>query len=268
MNISPTTQPAPPLGITTTPTPFSVEGAISDDPIPTNLAPEVVSILEREDVIYLNQFRITNQQSIGTKLYTHDLNYPLGNTTTTNGYYVQPDNTLGTMRPLVPWKLLPVWFSRQCKITYQLIFEPVKVSDCRVSVDAFFTYDSQDVNVYDKDTFVLDTVEKIIDDPDDPFIFEVPAFYLTNVVNTYNTRANLRYIQPAFIPKTKSTLFMRSPYVPNLMQPDTFVMLVYLKVNVSHANTIAATSRYQRYVPTPDNFLPLPFVFNVETYVA
>jgi hypothetical protein len=263
MNISPTTQPAPPLGITTTPTPFSVEGAISDDPIPANLAPEVISILSKDNLIYLDSFEITNQQSIGDRIYMHNLNYPLGETTSSNGYFSQPSNNLGTFRPLVPWKLMTVWFSRQCKITYQLVFEPIKVSDCRVSIDTFFTYDGQNITDYNKDTFVLDTVEKILDDSDDPFQFEVPAFYLTNIVNTYNTRIKNEYVQPAFIPKTKSFLFIRSPYVPNLMQPDTFKVMVYLRVNVSHATTIAGTGRINRTSPEADNFLPLPFVFNV-----
>lgn len=266
MNISPTTQPAPPMGITTTPTPFSVEGAISDDPIPANLAPEVISILSKQNLIYLDTFEISILDGIGERVYKHNLNYPLGESVPKNGYFDQPNNTIGTFRPLVPWKLMTVWFSRQCKLTYELIFEPVKVSDCRVSIDTFFTYDGQEVINYDKDAFVLDTVEKIIDDSDDPFQFEVPAFYLTNIINTYNTRIANEYIQPPYIPKTKSFLFIRSPYVPNLMQPDSFKMLVYLNINVSHATTIAGTGRVSRIAPDSDNFLPLPFVFNVANF--
>jgi hypothetical protein len=256
---NPTTQPLPPLETTTTPTPLSIEGLLSEQVLEANLEIQETPSLSCKNSLYLGKFRISNSQPIGTQIYSFDASYPLGSSS--NLYYNQPTAD-GVLRQLCPWSLIPVWFSRQCKLDYTLVFQPVKVSDSRVTIDSFYRYTQTRISTYNTDAFVNDTVSNFIDDSDGLITNNIPTYWCTDFVPTRSFRMSGTNIPPSYIPKTFMTTFIRSPYVPTLMHPDSFDVLVYLIPIVSIASTVVASTRVTRTTPSNDNYLPLPYVFN------
>lgn len=256
-----TTQPLPPLGTTTTPTPLSIEGTLTNNMIEGNLATQPIPSLNNKNSLYYGKFTIDDINDIGTKVFEYDAEYPMG--ASNNSYYSQPGND-GLFIFLCPWSLINVWFSRQCKIDFALVFQPVKVSDSRVSLDTLIRYKGESVTTYNIGAFANDTYSHYIDDNDGQFSLMVPAYWNTNFVPTRSVRMLQRNIQPDFIPKTKMTTFIRSPYVPTLMHPNKFDVLVYLIPMVSVASTMVGATRVVRTSPNTDNYLPLPYVFNRE----
>jgi len=255
----PTTQPLPPLGTTTTPTPLSIEGVLANQVEEGNLEKQRIPALTCKNSLYLGKFTITNAQPIGTNVFSFSAEYPLG--AVSNNYYGQPGGD-GVYRQLCPWSLIPTWFSRQCKIDYTLAFQPVKVSDSRVTIDSFYRYSQTPVTSYNTDSFVNDTVSNYIDDSDGLITNTIPTYWPTDFVPTRSFRMAGINQPPSYVPKTRMTTFIRSPYVPTLMHPDSFDVLVYLMPMVSIASTTVASTRVTRAVPSNDNYLPLPYVFN------
>lgn len=254
-----TTQPVAPMAQTTTPTPLSIEGVLSSQILEANLDIQTTPSLTCKNSLYLGKFSINNTNTIGTNIYSFDAAYPLGKTS--NLYYAQPTND-GVLRFLCPWSLIPVWFSRQCKVDYTLIFQPVKISDSRVSIDSFYKYTGTAITTYNTNAFTNDTVSHYIDDGDGLIINNIPAFWPTDFVPTRGLRISGNNIPPSYIPKTVMTTFIRSPYVPTLMHPDSFDILVYLIPKIMIASTMVGATRVRRSVPAADNYLPLPYLFN------
>jgi hypothetical protein len=261
MQVDPTTQPLPPLGQTTTPTPLSVEGILAHNIEPDNLRKQPIPALNAKNSLYYGKYTIDRNDTTGHKFFEHTMEYPLGKAS--NLYYNQPDNT-GNFRFLLTWALIPVFFSRTTKVDFVQIHQPVKVSDCAVSFDVINRYSGKGNINYDTDAFANDTVHFVFDDTDDHFVFLVPTYWATSSVPTRFTRY-VNNIQPAFIPKTVSSFYVRSPYVNNALQPDTFDVLVYLMPIISIASTMVSPTRVVRSVPNLDNFIPLPYVYNRQT---
>jgi len=254
-----TTQPLPPLGTTTTPTPLSIEGTLTNNLVEGDIDPQPIPSLSCKNSLYYGKFEITSSNTVAQRIFEYNMEYPLGETS--NGYYKQPPNN-GVFVFLCPWSLIPVWFSRQAKIDYALVMQPVKISDSRVSVDSIFRYKQEKVTHYTLDAFVHDTFSHYIDDSDGLISMSIPSFWNTNFVPTRFLRLSNTNIPPAFLPKTQMTTFIRSPYVPTLMHPDKFDILVYLIPIVSVASTMVGATRVARSSPNFDNYLPLPYVFN------
>uniref|UniRef100_A0AAU8JQ21 Structural protein 2 n=1 Tax=Chipolycivirus sp. TaxID=2809300 RepID=A0AAU8JQ21_9VIRU len=259
MNPPLTTQPLPPLETTTTPTPLSIEGVLSEQVIEANKEEQSTPSFSCKNSLYLGKFSINNNSLIGTNVYEFDASFPLGKVD--NKYYSQPLNN-GILRMLCPWSLIPVWFSRQCKIDYTLVFQPVKISDSRVSIDSFYRYSELEITTYNTDAFVNDSVSNYIDDGDGLIFNQIPLYWPTDFVPTRAFRMSNQNRPPSFLPKTRMTTFIRSPYVPTLMHPNSFDVLVYLIPMISVAATTVAATRVTRAVPSSDNYLPLPYIFN------
>lgn len=258
MQVDQTTQPLPPLGVSTTPTPLSVEGTTnySDRPDSLNVQKDVLL----KNSIYYGKYSISRDDPTGKVIWKYRTDFPLGEVD--NNYYTQVDS-LGNFRMLLTKPLVNAYFSRSIKIDWVMIHQPVKISDCRVSCDMITRYSgSYSSKPYRTDTFVNDNVQVYFDDMDDHFIFQVPSFWPTSCVATRNTRQSGFNRPPPFVPKTTCEFFIRSPYVNNALQPDTFDVLVYLVPIISHASTIAAQEAIIRYQPDLDDFLPLPYIYN------
>jgi len=255
----PTTQPLPPLETTTTPTPLSIEGVLSEQIMEGNIEQQETPAFSCKNSLYLGKFVITNSQPIGTNIYSFSADYPMG--ISSNNYYGQPQAD-GILRQLCPWSLIPVWFSRQCKVDYILAFQPVKVSDSRVTIDSFYRYTQAPISTYNTDAFVNDSVSNFIDDSDGLITNKIPTYWPTDFVPTRSFRIDGINRPPSYVPKTRMSIFIRSPYVPTLMHPEFFDVLVYLMPLVSIASTTVASTRVTRSLPSNDNYLPLPYVFN------
>jgi hypothetical protein len=258
MQVDPTTQPLPPMGQTTMPTPLSVEGIMSHNIEPDNLVTQSIPAMTQNNSLYYGKYSIDRDQPTGAKFFEYNLEYPLG--VTDNLYYQQPDN-LGNFRMNLTWALLPVYFSRSCKVDFIQVHQPIKVSDCCVSFDVISRYSGKANTNYNTDAFANDTQQAMFDDTDDHFTSLVPSYWATSCVPTRYTRYLNNY-QPAFIPKTVQSFFIRSPYVNNALQPDSFDVLVYLIPIISLSSTMVSPTRVTRTIPTIDNFIPLPYVFN------
>jgi hypothetical protein len=261
MNVDPTTQPLPPMGQTTTPTPLSVEGIMAHNIEPDTLRKQLIPALNNKNSLYYGKYTIDRDQTTKTTFFQYDLQWPLGKVN--NLYYKQPDNN-GNLRMLITWAMFPVYFSRTTKVDFIQVHQPVKVSDCAVSFDVINRYSGKSNENYDTDAFTNDALEGLYDDTDDHFIMLTPSYWATGSVPTRYTRY-LKNIQPAFIPKTVSSYYIRSPYVPNALQPDSFDVLVYIIPIISIASTMVSPTRTIRFVPNADNFIALPYVFNKET---
>lgn len=261
MQVNPTTQPLPPLGQTTTPTPLSVEGIIAHNINPDNLVRQEIPALTNKNSLYYGKYTVDRDNLTGTKFFEHFLEYPLGKTS--NLYYQQADNS-GNLRMNLTWSLLTIYFSRSCKVDFMMVHQPVKVSDCVVSFDVINRYSGKGNDVYNTDAFVNDNVQGMFDDTDAHFEMVIPSFWAVGAVPTRYTRY-VRNIQPSFIPRTVSTFYIRSPYINNAIQPDTFEVLVYLIPIILNSSTMVSPTRVTRTTPNLDNFLPLPYVFNRQT---
>lgn len=260
MEVNPTTQPLPPMGQTTTPTPLSVEGIMSHNINPDNLKRQEIPAMTAKNSLYYGKYTIDRDELTAAKFFEHKMEFPLGGAG--NLYYTQADS-LGNLRINLTWALMPIYFTRSCKVDFMMIHQPVKVSDCVVSFDVIHRYSGKANDTYNTDAFVNDNVQGMFDDTDAHFQMSIPTFWPVGAVPTRYTRF-VRNIQPMFIPKTVSSFYIRSPYVNNAIQPDSFDVLVYLIPIISNSSTMVSPTRVSRIEPNVDNFLPLPYVFNRE----
>lgn len=111
-----------------------------------------------------------------------------------------------------------------------------------------------------------DSIHFHLDSQDQEFHFVVPQHFMTNFINTltskFNVGSNSFVAQPAFLPNTTVTVFIRNPYQPNLVQPNQFDVLVFLTPVVTHATSLAGNSVARTYSPTLDDQVPRPFFHN------
>jgi hypothetical protein len=258
MNVISTTNPIAPTGATPTEVPFGISGSTTLNSIPADLQPASGSMLYSGHGLFLTRFSISTLDTVGSVVWNFDARFPLGRNAFENRYYRVSSG--GNYRPIVPWDLWPVWFSAQCRVDYELVFVPVKVGDSRVSLDFVFDYSGLgNTGPYGTDTLVQDSFHKLIDDQDDQFSFTVPLIYVTKLVNTvppkFGTLAPTSNDFPAFLPQTTMQVFIRSPYQPNLMQPNSFDVLVFMRPIVRDTQTVVGRSRS----------VLRPYVFNIST---
>lgn len=261
MQVDPTTQPLPPMVQTTTPTPLSVEGIMAHNSVPDTLVRQPIPAMNNKNALYYGKYTIKSDQPTRSKIFEYNLEFPTGKTN--NLYYVQPDNS-GNLRMNLTWALLPAYFSRTCKIDFYQVHQPVKIADCAVSYDVINRYSGKPNEQYSTNAFTNDVVSGMFDDTDDHFIYLTPSYWAVGSTPTRYSRYQVN-IQPAFIPKTVSSFYIRSPYIPNALQPDSFEVLVYLIPVISLTSTIVSPTRVISESPIFDNFIPMPYFFNRET---
>lgn len=260
MEIS-TTNPVPPTGITPTEVPLGITSTTTPAGGAINRPTNQSALFALQEGIFLTTFEVSKDDVIGKEVFTWHSLYPLGETENEYNTVVDGENT----RFFVPWELMTSFFSRQCKIDWELNFTAVKVSDCRVSFDGIFIYeDDWNLNTDFRVALNNDSVHKIFDDQDDTFSIVPPMYWMTNNVNTDTWRSTVPTIrrQPAFLPSTTLHLKIRSPYVPNSMQPNTFRVVVTLKPIVRQNIGFAAKSGNSLFLSTYDPQIPRPYFFN------
>lgn len=243
MNTISTTNPAPPSGITPTEVPLGTSGTISETKAPVNIPilKEMAMFSQQGRGLYLGSFEISTTSTVGTKVFDWSLKNPTYFNTLTlyNGY----SNLAKHVR--MPWEFILPYFSRMGKMDFDIEFIPVKVGDCRASLDIIFNQQNRSP-AYSTAMLNSDSLHKVMDDMDDPCRFSVPAFWLTNNVSTRRSSPlnSTDLLQSPFIPYTRVSAYIRNKYQPNLMQPSSFSVVVILHPKPSNNVAIASMSAF------------------------
>lgn len=255
-----TTNPPPPMGVTPTEVPLGISSTTSPTAGPINAPVGPLSILGLQTGVFYGSFDITIAQNTATRIFTHLTEYPLGDF---NNRYNQVAGEVSTQRFLIPWQLLTAFYSKQVKIDWEITLTPIKVADCRASIDIVFKYEHDNPTTFDSRALANDSLHKHLDSQDDDFKFLPPMFWTSNNVHTDSLRYNLdgtqRVVQPAFLPCTTSEIFIRNRYQPSLLQPDTFTVLVVLNPIVRQCLGIAGKSVVRTLLPDIDDQISKPY---------
>lgn len=258
-----TTTPAPPTGVTPTEVPLGISGTVSETPSPVNIPRLSLPIFYQQGRgLYLGKFLINTTQTAGSVLFEWSLQQPLF---AGNSSFYTPSDSGGQIRYNIGWELMLALFSMQGKMDFDMELIPVKVGDSRASIDFVFTQESAPL-VYNSTTLANDSVHKILDDTDDPIKFSIPIIWPTNNIQTrnwsYNTTATPSSkidFQPAFLPFTKMTAFMRNPYQPNQMQPISFDVLVIIHPKPHSLVGLAGISPVRNTFGLLTDYMPTPW---------
>lgn len=265
MEVISTTTPIPPTGTTSTATPLGISGAMSQTTQPlTNQFSNRITKMTRPHGLYYGKFTINSTNATGANLFSWRSKYPLGSglnnyTNVANG---------DTIRYNIPWDLIPVFYSKQSKVEWKIEMTPVKVADSRVSLDIVHNYVDR-VSSYGVNLLNNDSIHKLIDDQDDPFDFIPPQYFPTKLIQTdgyINAQVSNPPIrmQPAFLPTTRSTVYVRNQFQPNQMQPASFEVIVTLTPIVRNAVGFAGKKLIRVLNPVLNDFVPIPFFMNYE----
>lgn len=239
-----TTNPAPPTGVTPTEVPLGITTTTSATGGPLNKGMNKTAMFGLQEGLYYGQFTVNKTMTLSQNVFEWTSWSPLGNTA--NEYNTV--NSASNSRFFVPWELMTAFYSKQVKIDWEIVFTAVKVSDCRVSFDVVFIYEDKNTASTYPQVLNNDSYHKMFDDQDDSFSVVPPMYWMTNNVNTDSWRVQLlpgggiTRMQPAFLPYTKMLVKIRSPYIPNSMQPDSFQVIVTLRPIVRQAIGIAGKS--------------------------
>lgn len=252
-----TTNPPPPSGVIPTEVPLGITGLMSPTLGPVDQPPSNKSMFNLNHGFYLGKFTINNTMANGAQVYAKDFFYPM-----TESIFAPVSSPGFVNRILVPWDLIPAYYSRMCKVDWELEFVPVKVADSRVSLDLIFNY--EDIHfVNNTAQFANDNYHKILDDEDDSLRFNIPQFWLTNNVPTdclaVTTDTGIHNFNPAYLPKTSLVVNLRNKYQNNPLQPDSFEVVVYMYPKVHSAICIAGKSLVRNHFPDELTFVPIPW---------
>jgi len=257
MNQISTTTPAPPSGVTPTEVPLGISGTVSEVIAPLNFPQVKLQINTVNWGSYHSTVSISTTDIEGANWFSWNSERPLPNENTLFVTGAEFDELVY----FVPRDLMVAFFSRQCKIDWQLRFIPVKVSDSRASTDIVYSYEGIQNLVYNHLKLANDSVHKIFDDQDDQFDIIPPLFWFTNNVHTYKyiDRGNL-LLPSAFLPYTELKAFIRNPYQPNMTQPLSFDVVIIVFPIVRQTLGIHSPSElYQRIGVTSGGTDPIPY---------
>jgi len=236
------TNPTPPTGVIPTEVPLGINTTTTHSPVPNNIIPNSLGAYGNDFGIYLTTFTISNTMAPGTRVFTWNSEYPLS---LNNQYSTIAGQDYLQWR--LPWSLIVPFFSRMGKVEWEMNFKPIKVADCRVSVDIVFNYGlyaPENTDITNK-ALANDSLHKNFDDTDDNLTFNIPMFFPTDNVQIDSYRVfgvALDTIQPAFLPTTSVNVFIRNTYQNSLIQPDSFQVLVTLRPKISNCVGLATRS--------------------------
>lgn len=252
-----TTTPVAPTGAAPTEIPLGLSGTIAPQLAPANIVPTAAPIFTQGWGAFIGSFQITAGQPVGQLVYSWNTDSPLP-----NHDYSGTDNT-----PVfnMPRDLIQAFYSRQSKVDWKLRFKPVKVSDCRVSIDFILSYGSTGPP-FDTMAYANESFHKHFDEQDDEFEITIPMYWVTKNIPTYGfPEGPLFTRKPAFYPFTNLSCHIRNTYQPNLMQPNAFNILVFATPIVREVAGIhGPTPLNNNYNPTsiPVGGFPIPYFMN------
>lgn len=264
MNKVQTTTPNTPTGIPPPEIPLGIQGTFRDTLGPQKLDGDL-PFMDLQNMILLDTIQITTAMDIGTEIYTFS---------TMDGIPTSKYNTklVSGNQVLVPWNMIPSYYSRLCKVDYELYFQPIKVADCRVEVDVVSNFVNESVE-YNPTTLANTNVNYKFDDPNGFLNYPVPMFWpVINVqtpatITPTNTPNPSKVLKSAFVPQTKVTVFIAAPYIRNNLQPDVVKLLVWLRLKPRQVQGASAMTSFYELEGTGElkqeqNYLPLPYWYS------
>lgn len=252
-----TTTPNKPTGISPPEVPLGIQGTFLNKAGPEKLDLDLGQ-MRLDNLLFLETFEIVTSDEIGTA--KHSFSTQVGLPLSTYTF----EKISGT-QVVVPWNMIPAYYSRLSKVDFELHYQPVKVSDCRVSMDFVMNYNNGSLT-YDERTLVNNNVHYLFDDPIQCLDLPVPMFWPTLNVHTnsriYVDDTTQEVYKSQFIPRTKVEGFIAAPYIKNALQPTQLPVVVWLSLKPRQVQG-ASAMKNMSYAGTkpfkPFTFLPLPY---------
>lgn len=243
MNEIQTTLPIKPTGITTTEIPLGITGTLATQLVANDTIFENHMIQDGQRWSYIDQFIVNATSPPGTMLWRWNSRNPLA-----SRYEIRVDLMDASSNfQVIPRSLVEAQYSRLSQVSWELMFKPIKINDCRVQFDLIETFGKQPSNLstLEPEMFLNNMYHFMIDDPNQPIIFKPDMFFLQRSINTkisYFNNVDSNSL-PATIPRTYVSVYNRTRYVPNLMQADTFTVLVFARPIISGLEGLSSSNR-------------------------
>jgi len=243
MNEIQTTIPISPTGLSTTEVPMGITGTLTTQLVSQDSVAEMHALFDPDRWIYIDKFVISQSVAPLKKVWSWWAGNPLKGNYTVEAKVGDPS----TRTQLIPRSLVIPQFSRTAMISWELMFKPVKINDCRVQLDIINFYGREPADNVDLSSpmFLNDMIHYMVDDPNQVMVFKPNMFWLQRNVHSkqslYDDNAFLDL--PATLPNTYISVYMRTKYVPNLMQLDEFTMLVYARPIITGLSGFTSTVR-------------------------
>lgn len=227
MEVLSTTNPIPPTGGTNAVAPLGISASMSVTKSSELQSTQLTEMMSVPAPILIGEFSVSNQQNVGDNLFT----WSTRDTTisTTNSY----------SQGYVPWNLIKPYYSKMVRMEYILIFKPYKVTDCEAKIHAIWTYDGS-TPAYSTNVTANHGELFSFDDSSDQKILQVPQFFQSNNITTNETTlsATVSFV-PKWVPYTTLQLKLANIYQPNLAQPDSFKVQVFILPIANNAKVIS-----------------------------
>lgn len=256
-----TTTPNRPTGIPPPQVPLGIQGTFLPMVGTQPLEGELMQIRLNNPALY-QVIEITTADTIGTRKLSFDTRVGLN----INNYV--KTLTQGS-QILVPWGMIEAYYSRMSKVDYELVIQPIKVADCRVSMDFVFDFKSSDMT-YDTKTLVNNNVHYAFDDPIDLLDLPIPMYWPVLNINTniysYNRATGFEVRKNSFLPSTKLNGFIAAPYVRLSLHPTTVTLVVWLRMVPRQLQGACAMKMKASFVSELETqshrFLPVPYWYS------
>jgi len=225
MEVLSTTNPLPPSGGTNTSAPLSITASMSDTVKVQRLLPGWSTL---QMPILLDSFQIKSSDTTGHVVYNWSTRY-----TKIADHHDSTKNKSA-------WALVEPYYSKMCRMEYLIILKPFKVADAEVRLQAFWNYTGDLVQLNTNKTANHNEVFQF-DDSSDEKVLSVPQFFMHDNVTTNKTALNsTTQVPSSWVPDTRLSLVIVNPYQPNLTQPDSFEVQVFLMPVPTNMKVIAA----------------------------
>jgi hypothetical protein len=224
---NPQSNPPKPDGKTPTPIPFSMTSNLLNNNGFDNFN-YADSILNLQKPIFVNKFSIAASAPVNTQLFTYETRHILG----ASGFN-------GTTS--CPYDLIKTLFSRKLAFDLDLVLVPVKVSDSRVIISAFFDYafDPIAMNLTDPGAYESDNIEIVMSQSLEEHVIPLPLYWATDMVPSLTKDG----LFPVYGPQTTVRFYLKEAFLPNMIQPPSFEVLVFLQIKNIKADGFASNSR-------------------------
>lgn len=253
MEVLSTTNPVPPDGGTNAVAPLGLTSAMS-----TTKTPQLESVIDpsgfvTSSPILIDEFEINTTQVVGQNVYQWSVE-----SNKLKKFLPTSDNL---EMSIMPWNLALPYFSKMVKMEYILVFKPFKITDCEVRLYAVWDFAREKPQLFQQSR--LNNYNELFsfDDASDIKYLSVPQYFMTNNVatNTNQVDVNSLYVNP-YVPTTKVNIFIANAYQPNLSQPDSFKVKVFLIPIATSTKVIAGRRQIKGGTESNDNPIqPTPY---------
>lgn len=233
MEVLSTTNPLPPSGGTNTVAPLGITASLSVTKTAELDSVQYPDWFSANVPILIGDFTVSNAQTIGTKLYSWS-------TEATDLSYYRP-KIADNKNKVLPWNIVRPYYSKMTRMEYVLIFKPIKVTDSEARLHAIWNYTGDHVNNYSTNALANHNELFSFDDSSDVKFLSVPQFFMhDNLQTNVNMDTDTADWYQSYVPATTLDLFVANIYQPNLAQPESFDVLVFLMPIPTNVKTIAA----------------------------